>query len=392
MTTTFSKSNLLFLVIFSVFVVAVFSYNQFQAHISYESEPLLDAHQYLKAYLYFRGDLTEFNVTYPFNTRIGIPFLAAQLPFEEAITNFKIIHFISISLSIVFFHLSWKKLELPILHQLIFWFWLLFHWLGPVRYVIHEPIMVDTAVYLFSSLFLWAFTSQKHLHFWWIVPLSVVFKESLLPYVFVLAISSVIIEKSNTKAWRYFLVFLSGFILLYLIKWLFPMAIYNWKYQAPITVVWYLKNLALSPLNNLRWIAALILSVGLLPVLFNYQKNHLKQPELYLFLTAVFLGFSSGLNYSRILYLGFPFMALFILNNLKDKKLLIYCFLLSIPFLHLFSETPNITDNNYNNWHAEFADWKTITQLFTYVLGCYLAWKVIKKLEITLPKWLHKKL
>ena len=67
-------------------------YHLFQSHISYELEPLLDGHHYLRAHLYFNGNINNYNVGFPFNTRIGVPFLASLVPTDDPIINFKVIH------------------------------------------------------------------------------------------------------------------------------------------------------------------------------------------------------------------------------------------------------------------------------------------------------------
>ena len=214
-----------------------------------------------------------------------------------------------------------------------------------------------------------------------------------MPYVIILAAYYFAIVRNYRLGIRFFLYFLTGFLLLYVLKLFFPMAVYSWKYQAPIAVLWYLKELILAPLNNLRWVVALILSGSLLITLFPFQKHQLRQPEFYLFLTAALLGFASGNDHSRIYFLGIPFMMLFFFKNLHDKKLLVFSIAFSIPFMHLFSTIPDITSVAlYESWHPEYSTWKPITMVFSYTLGCFLTWKVVRKLDITLPKWIHNKL
>ncbi len=136
-------------------VVYVF-YAQIQPTYTYSlTDPRLDAHQFSAQYDYFKGTTKSYTVRFPFNARILSSWLAAQLPFDDIITNFKVLNGIFLVLMALFLSLLWQRLQIRNSLIVIGLCWLLFHWKGPVRMYLPDPITADVGGYFFGALWLW---------------------------------------------------------------------------------------------------------------------------------------------------------------------------------------------------------------------------------------------
>lgn len=136
-------------------VVYVF-YAQIQPTYTYSlTDPRLDAHQFSAQYDYFKGTTKSYTVRFPFNARILSSWLAAQLPFDDIITNFKVLNGIFLLLMALFLSLLWQRLQIRNSLIVISLCWLLFHWKGPVRMYLPDPITADVGGYFFGALWLW---------------------------------------------------------------------------------------------------------------------------------------------------------------------------------------------------------------------------------------------
>ena len=375
-----------------VFVVALVFFNFYQPHISYETEPLLDAHQYSKGYLFFNHDLSHYRVKFPYNTRIGTPYLASLSSVDDMIFNFKLINSILLLVAILVLFKTMKKLNLNWHTRSSFWFFLLFHWLGPVRYLFHEPIQVDSSCYLFYGLFCWVIVSKKYFWVYPVVITSVFFKESLLPFLLVTAIFF-FYKKQKTESLHFLTSFLIGLSTLYLLRHFYPPAIEHWQHHGAVTILRIFKMILLNPTIIIRWVASLLVTFGFLLIFKTYSKTIFTKLSTWLLATAILLGLIAGGDHSRLIFTGIPFLLLFLSDFSLSKREALFFTLFSLPFFHLFSIIPDITDGLvYESWHPEFASWQLLMLVFGYSGVCYFLWKVFSKIEITLPKWLHKRL
>lgn len=391
MTHSFSKPNIELVITLFVFVLALFFFNFYQPHISYETEPLLDAHQYAKGYLFFNHDLSSYGVKFPYNTRVATPFLAAQIGVNDMIVNFKLVNSLLLLLSVPVFFITMKKLNLNWVTRLVFWFFLVFHWLGPVRYLFHEPIQVDSSCYLVYGLFCWMLVSKKHTSVYFISILSVLFKESLLPFLLVTSIYF-FYKKEKKKSLHFFISFLVGIFVLYSLRYFYPPAIEHWQHHGAVTILRIFKMILLSPTILIRWVASLVVTFGFLLIFKTYSKAIFTKLSTWLLVTAILLGLIAGGDHSRLIFTGMPFLLLFLHDFPLTKKELIFFTLFSLPFFHLFSAIPDITEVVvYESWHPEYASWQLLMLAFGYAAVCYFLWKVFSKMEFTLPNWLHKK-
>ena len=361
-------------------VILYFVYHQFQSHISYEAEPLLDGHHYLRAYLYFNGDITNYNLGFPFNTRIGIPFLASLIPTNDPIINFKIIHILFIVASCFVIAEIHKHLKSNLTIRLVFWCFLLFHWLGPIRFSIHEPLQTDTSCYLILSLFILLILKKQYRWLLFLAPISILFKEVLPPFLVVGSIFYFV--KGNRSIGSIFILsFALSLFSLYVTRFIFPLQADHWHYHGAITGFRILKMIAFNPLIIIKWFCAISATFGLLFIFTKDYKPLLKNESTWYLITSLLLGLVAGGDHSRILFSMLPISILFIHDLRLPSKQMLVLSGLSLPFFHLLSTIPNIDKPEYHNWFMEYADWSTITMVLSYIVGCYFFMKVVQKIR-----------
>jgi hypothetical protein len=119
------------------------------------TDPRLDAHQYTAQYDYFRGNTKNYVVRFPFSARILSSWLAAQLPFADIKTNFKVLNGVFLVLMSLFLTLLWQRLHIRNSLIVVGLCLLLFHWKGPVRMYLPDPVTADVGGYFFAALWLW---------------------------------------------------------------------------------------------------------------------------------------------------------------------------------------------------------------------------------------------
>ncbi|MFT7381901.1 MAG: hypothetical protein ACI9Z3_001794, partial [Roseivirga sp.] len=66
---------------------AFFFYKQYQQPLSYEFASQFDGNDYTNSYQYFSGILNNYEVAFPFNGRILVPWLAAQINSGDIIAD-----------------------------------------------------------------------------------------------------------------------------------------------------------------------------------------------------------------------------------------------------------------------------------------------------------------
>ncbi len=130
-------------------------YAYFQPSYSYALLDLrYDAHKYAQAYDYFRGLSKDYHLSFPFNTRILMPWLASNLPFNDLKIDFIWLNGLFVILTVGLLVFIWQKLKIRFALLLIGLFWILFHWKGLVRMYLPDPVTADVGGYFWLTLFL----------------------------------------------------------------------------------------------------------------------------------------------------------------------------------------------------------------------------------------------
>ena len=363
------------LLVLSFTVGVAFFYFHTQKVIDYTSCKLCDAHDYIKVYNYFKGDSSEYKVPFPISGRILVPFIGSLLPFD-VITSFQLINFIFLLLSVTVIYVLWRKLNFSFYLIGIGLFWLLFHWVGIVRFNQYDPIGVDLPVYFFHTLVLFVFLSKNYKWLWVLGPVAVLQKESITAFILLLFIYLMIVAFIRKEK-----IYINIDVLIALILCIVVKTVCSYYYPAirpdqgslKSALFWARQSL-LDPMRIPRWFVAIFFAFGFLILLcFKKIKREHICNELggFLFLTtlaALILGLIGGFDNTRITYLGFPFIMTFILWVLKDAGLysVAASFLLSIPFMMLLT---NLGSPQDSSWGAEYIDWGNLAGWGIYIVG-----------------------
>lgn len=143
------------IVISSLTLTVYLLYSYFQPTYSYHLlDSRYDALKYAKAYDYFNDFAADYQLSFPFNARILMPWLAAQLPFNDLKTDFIWLNGLFIVLTVGMLTFVWQKLQIRLSLILIGLFWVLFHWKGLIRMYLPDPVTADVGGYFWLALFL----------------------------------------------------------------------------------------------------------------------------------------------------------------------------------------------------------------------------------------------
>lgn len=377
-------------IVLSLVTLAVlFYYSNRQASVTYKDCALCDGKQYLEAYDYFKGNSSTYQVKFPFHSRIAIPWLAAQLPTNNAQQAFGWLHWGFTLLAMHCLLLGWQALKLPIYLQAIGAGWLLFHWTGIVRFNVYDYATVDVPLYLLHSLLLCVLARPRWL---WIVgmvtPVAVAQKESWLAVLLIWTLYEAIQQRFFSAQANYRqLGWLSVALLLgvctkvWLNQWFVPIG--GEGKNSIITVLFFVRETLQNPLDLLRWVVAMFVGFGgwWLLAWQNIGKP-LKSlsilPQLFLFSGLhLLLGILAGRDMTRIMFLGYPFIMTLILwlIQAENKGVLAVVAIVSIPILRLLSSIPLQTTQNetFKTWFPEYANLGIVAAWATYmIIGFWL--------------------
>lgn len=363
-------------------------FNIYQSPLQHSLNPLFDANQYEKAYAYFRGESTDYPVNYPFSVRILVPWLAAQLPFENIIDNFKALN--------LCFGLAWiplwfmvaKRIGIDRFKAWAGWFWITFHWVGVLKGNLSDPITVDVPLYCFQLLLVYALWSQRWGLLLLITPLMTIQKESILPLLLALvAFPGISLWRNHQKKAFFFLVgaFLVSLLSLKLTGHLFPPA--NTGNNGAVNLFYNTLGLLGHPDLFLHWICSITVAYG------GFLWAFVRQQQLSSFynqkwlapltLTYAFFSLFAGGDFTRIAFLGSPFIMLFLLKELaltRRQWIILLC--ISLPAMRLGEFLPDggAAFEKWKTWYPEYAPWKwmVIYALYTVVVAA-VSWKWLKK-------------
>jgi len=387
--------RLLFLLIL-ISIGLFFLYMKIQPAITYAFSPLFDGNKYLLVYQFFQNQTDQYHIIFPINSRILVPYLAAQLPFNDPEQNFLLFNIIFTILSVIAIYYLWRQLGISTGHIMTGFFWLLIHWVGIIRYNIFDPITVDVPLYLFQALLLLIIYKRKF--FWLLIlgPIASIQKESfpaLLIIILLLSVYDNFLKKAN---YRYSLIIVLALIFSYAAK---AMADYYFPPIDPgknsiIVILFHLKETIINPFRLVRWLVAIFTSYGPLLMLafwVGIKSKSIIQGNRYLLflsLTYLFLSLFAGGDMVRIAFLGFPFIMTWILLKLKDTKGFLFkaAFIAGIPLLKLFGIIPDPAVSGweqFNNWFPEFANPVLVLLWLVYGIMCLVMFRIIdKKLSV----------
>ena len=359
-----------------------------QQTLNYEACKSCDGNHYLDIYSFFKNSLHEYSVHFPFNCRILIPLIASQIPLLDPELSF---HFTNIFFSICAIcsiYYLWTILNITNTLKFLGIFWLLFHWVGILRLNIFDVVTVDVSLYLFHTLLLIIIYKKKYSWLWLLSIVATTQKESFPSYLIFLTITAILYNTFYDKYFKLKPILLSlllSFITKYVVIYFFPPI--EEGMNSFLSVAFYIKQILLNPLLIIKWTVSIFIGFGGLFLLALKSKEKDWNPEnivlLVFAILSLGLGLIAGGDFTRITFLGFPFIMTFILLRVSDKPLLLIMisFMLSIPCFRLFSHIPPPKDYILFNheWYPEFAQNGTVALWGIYMIICYLVISKVSK-------------
>lgn len=317
------------LIIFLALGTAAFLfYKEQQPPLSYHFAEDFDGNDYEHIYNYFIGVEEDFDVPFPFHQRVLVPFLAAQLNSGDIIQDFQWVNLAFTLLAIAVIFSLWRMLGFDLKWIWFGFIWLLFHWSGLIRLNAFDPITVDIPLYVFQGLFLVVLLKRKFVHLLWLAPLAITQKESFLSLIILLVIYAWW-HKRKTEDGYYDLKILLVALVLSISTQLTIGYFFSPSTAgkgAVITIAYHAKEAILHPFELIRWLAAISMAFGpaIWLTIYRYTKtrSYDNTRNLLVLFSVLYLayGIFAGGDMTRIVFLGFPFIATWIIYELRDTK------------------------------------------------------------------------
>lgn len=363
-----------------------------------------DALKYAKAYDYFKGFAIDYQLSFPFNARVLMPWLASKLPFNDLKTDFIWLNGFFIVMTVGVLTFIWQKLQIRLSLILIGLFWVLFHWKGLVRMYLPDPVTADVGEYFWMTLFLaflfigegklWSDGTSDPMFLYDIeqqksgylkgkrlftslgltltAVLGTLQKESFIAVIGVMALWGGLIlwlvrtpttaaeaQKgafSMTKGTLLSLLsaFLIAVLTHYLTSYFFPASTSDWRNNSLISLFRGVKRYGLQPELFLRLPISWLLAYGtfwlalLSTPKLSFFTTHYSQRRLPLltthFLLWLFLSVFGGGDTTRILFNGMPFVLTFLLLKLNQQPRWVgwYILFTSLPLMRLTELEPDL--------------------------------------------------
>jgi len=386
------RIRLYWLFIFLVITVGAFYfYQENQSPLSYHFAEQFDGNDYEGIYDYFNETESEYQVSFPFNSRVLVPFLASKIGTGHIIEDFYVVNLLFSLGAIFVLFLLWRDLGFELKWFFFGFFWLLFHWTGMIRLNAFDPITVDLPLYLFQALFLWILLKRKFAWLLLLGPLATLQKESFIALLGILAVYGWYHNRREDDGYFNLKLILTALIISIgtkqLANFYFP-ALETGR-GAIITILYHIRELVYHPFKILRWMAAFFVAFGpfLIALIFNLSKRNFynNRRNLLIIFSVIYalFGIFAGGDMTRIIYLGFPFimtLIIFELKDISDKQFWILSFL-SLPLMFLINRIPNpaFEWDAWQSWYPEFAPYTTVLLFVGYGVICAL---IIQRLRL----------
>lgn len=386
------KHHSLLILVVPISIGLFFLYLAIQPDITYYFSPLFDGNQYLNAYSFFDHITDQFSVSFPFNSRILVPYLASMMPYEDPVYNFLTLNLIFTLLSVAAIYILWKGLHITQGHIMTGYFWLLIHWVGIIRYNIFDPITVDVPLYFVQVLLLFILFKRRFIWLLILGPIATIQKESfpglLIILLFYAIYENYTRQSSFRTTWIIGLAVAISFVAKIIVAHYFPPS--DPGKNSFIVILFHMKETFLNPFRFIRWLIAIFMAYGPLLMLAIWKAIksktllHGSKYLLWLSLTYLFFSLFAGGDMTRIAFLGFPFIMTWIMIQLKNVEGFLFkaAFIAGIPLMKVFGTIPDPSVygwEKFNNWHPEFANPVIILLWFVYAIMCLAMFRIIDK-------------
>jgi len=372
-------------------MVIAYAYYSIQPPNNFRNSELSDAKEYEKIYTYFNEDTDFYHVRFGIHNRIAIPYLASLLPNESPESSFFIVNtFLAIlSLLAIFYLMKSYKIKMPFIMLCLCFF--SFHWVGPFRQNAISPLNVDMGVYLFEVIFLLLFVKRKYLGLLIIAPFAIAIKEIFLAYLVVFLLVSVLWkyrfkDKNVSISWVFSILFV-GVSSKILLNHFFPSI--SPANNSVIVLAFHFKEMILHPDHLLRWFLSLFAAYGAFLFLIIKRRLNIRSLSKEVFmihilaLSAFAMSAFGGMDYTRLIFLGFPYvMVSILLVSNPGKGEFLIAFILSLLLTRFWKVLPDPSSDLsvYNLWMPEYADAKHLWIWLIIAVFCLLLTIIFRKL------------
>jgi len=360
------KQAFIYLLLVIYGIAIALAYHHFQSPNKYAENPLADANEYLKIYNYFKSGESAYAVRQGIHQRVAIPWLAAKFPGQDARQSFFFVNsfFAVLALPLLYFFLSYYKVAKEFILPVILYFSL--HWAGPFRQNAIDPINVDMPMYIFEMLLILMAVERKYLRLIVLIPLAVAVKELALALLAVNLMYTMFMrffmkDKTASITWAFGLL-LTGFATNTLINHYFPSPVSN---ITPLHILaFHLRENILHPFNFIRWMLSLFAAVGAFLFLFSPTFRSLINQDKKVVMLGFFcfsglaLSWLGGMDYTRLIFIGFPWIITMILIVGNPTRSRFYLALVvSLIITRFWMALPVIGKDlsPYNAWMPEYA-------------------------------------
>ncbi|MGE0930771.1 hypothetical protein [Peijinzhouia sedimentorum] len=334
--------------------------------------PLADYHHYMTAYDYFAGNLDSFEVRFPYNQRIFIPWLAAQLPIANPIHSFLLINLIITLVGAYFWLKIWQFLNFSQIKIIGITFFFLLHFAGWLRLHIFDPVTTDPAQMAIYAVGLYILLKR---HYYYLIPfsiLSLLIKESTIALLMAFLICGFLMRESKRNIVLIAIVTIIAFLGLLIINSHF--AGLGTPSKGFLYSIYNNLSLLLSqPDLILRWLAALLVVFGGFPALVFSSRNNWNwdQADKILVITGLsILGLSliGGQDYTRLIMFSAPLLLTFVIKNAgKENWKWILTLIGSLPLMYLLGRIPDPVEKR-EEFEALFPEYGVIEGIWPYLI------------------------
>ncbi|NJN24737.1 MAG: hypothetical protein HC819_01455 [Cyclobacteriaceae bacterium] len=363
------RSIFIYSVLLCLGMAAALIYDAYQAPNLPRLNLLDDANHYEKIYSYFRNEEAAYQVRYMFHSRVLIPFLASLLPGRSSDQNFFTINTIMAIASFMGLWYLFRFFHIRPLHAMLAMVFFAFHYVGPFRQNAISPINVDMTVYFFEILFLMLFLKKKYLWLLLVTPVAIAGKELFLALIivfFCIALFWRIVFGHQRFALGWMVAILGvGLATQLLLNLSFPSD--DPAKNAMLIMAFHVKEMLLHPAYIMRWMLSLFAAFGAFAFLLIKKPKEIwasitpyELPVHLLSLSMLALSFLGGMDYTRLIFLGFPFIMLSVLLLVKPTTIqLLPAFALSVLMTRFWKTLPEVKGDIgiYSAWMPEYADY-----------------------------------
>ncbi|MFC2187227.1 hypothetical protein ACFCT7_07895 [Fulvivirgaceae bacterium LMO-SS25] len=339
---------------------------------NFEELPLADYHHYLAAFDYFAGNVDAFEVRYPYNQRILISWLAAQLPVANPIHAFLLINLVFTMIGAYFWLKIWGFLKFSQLQIIALLLFFSLHFAGWLRLHVFDPVSTDPAQMAIYSIGIYLMLYRKYAYILSFALLALPIKESTLVLILAFLLLAIWLGESKKNITLIAVAVLLTFIELIVINAQFS-GLGTPSKGAIYSIYNNLSLLLNDPQLLLRWIAAFFVVFGGIPALVFSARRYWEwdTADKILVITGLSilaLSLIGGQDYTRLIMFSAPVLFTFGIKNVdKEKWVWMLSLLVSLPFLHLIGHIYDPLKKR-EEFEALFPEYGVIEGVWSYLI------------------------